>query len=80
MLSPAQEESLYEEVLKLWTLQTISPPLRDQLTRVCPETYTAISVLDADFLVFPAGALFGWSSRWKHQSVPVCAVDFQNLK
>lgn len=55
------------------------PILREQW-RVCPETYTAISVLDADFLVFPAGALFGWSSRWKHQSVPVCAVDFQNLK
>lgn len=50
-------ENSYVEFLKLWTFQTIPQPLRDQLTRVCPETHTVISVLDTDFLVFPAGAL-----------------------
>lgn len=54
--------------------------LTDQLMRVCPEAHTVISALDTDFLVFPVGALSGWSSRWKCQSFPVCAVDFQNLK
>ena len=44
------------------------------------KAHTMISALDTDFLVFPAGALSGWSSFWKHQNFPVCAVDFENLK
>ena len=46
-------ENSYVEFLKLWTFQTVPQPLRDQLTRVCPETHTVISVLDTDFLVLP---------------------------
>ena len=33
-------ENSYVEFLKLWTFQTVPQPLRDQLTRVCPQTHS----------------------------------------